>query len=1121
MNQKKDCLCNILNNETNLVYEEKDIFPKSLEELLKPKEGDIPTAIFKRNSELEAFNIEKIRKVIEKAALASGVSYDSNRINSLTELVIRNLTRVKGNFPKSGRLIPSVEDVQDAVLRSFNQMNADEATKLISEKLGINYEEAYPVIEDIVKRFDPTGKYYERYMGERAKVREKMLQMPFSIKIDTTDQQLRLQDVSKGESQRFNNQDLIRLIIERTGVKYDDAVSAVKKVERFLALRENMNPISSEEISLMIDSALMEKGYQGDRLLGGRRIKLTIDDINGMVISKSNENSNIKNNNPEAVNLGIAELALKEFALREIYDSDVASAHREGRIHIHDLGYPQRVYCSAHSIEYIKKYGLKKVVANLDAKSKPAKKPWTLNNHLHTFLAAMQTYYAGALGFPMLNTLYAPMMLKEVEMVEGFEVLRGEDGQIERKIKRRFESKTLEEIVNAGIEFEETSRKKILKEYSKEEMKEIAQNLIFGAAQSAFSRGGQTLFIDFNIDSVTPSYMEEVPALFGGANYVKGRKNEKGEWEVVEKTKQEPERIQKMKIIEKDGKKFEEPDITHGDVKHPEDGTKYITYGTDIVRKAARDFAYTLLEIFEEGDKDGSPFNFPKCDLHINQETFTDPEAEKLLRRACEVTEKNDSVYFMFDRGDGMNVSQCCRLREKVTDINLLKYPEKLRFCGFQNVTLNLPQIGYRAVGDTLEERLKSALKEIDETMLLALKAHTNKRRYIQTLLESEGSPLRAVGIESDDGTPYIDLAKSTYIFGIAGLNEMVQTITGKELHESPEAYISGLRILSHIYETTKKFSERYNMKCVVEETPGESANRRLAKIDLIKYPEQAKKVLKGSLERDEVYYTNSGHLRANAPVTGIDRAILQSKTNPMIQAGAITHFFTGDRKNRAEAIYDTVKALWENTQSAQIVFSGEHTICLECGNHERGLKDKCGRCGNEEQSRIAKKTRVVGYFSDPRQWNKSKIGELKDRQAAVEFYAGERPTVYDPEANILNYIINSNGNNPDKIRIAIVGTKTCALCNSVEKMTEQFVKKLPEDVKKNIEVIKYDIKDENDRVYACIYNAPIDIYPSLIVHKGDVFERRTARYPYRQSPRYISMNDLKEMFKNVTGYIG
>jgi ribonucleoside-triphosphate reductase len=49
--------------------------------------------------------------------------------------------------------------------------------------------------------------------------------------------------------------------------------------------------------------------------------------------------------------------------------------------------------------------------------------------------------------------------------------------------------------------------------------KQEAQYLIFSCSQSAFSRGGQTLFIDFNVHLGIPSYLKNVPAIGSGGNY--------------------------------------------------------------------------------------------------------------------------------------------------------------------------------------------------------------------------------------------------------------------------------------------------------------------------------------------------------------------------------------------------------------------------------------------------------------------------------------------------------------------------------------------------------------------------------------------------------------------------
>jgi len=47
-----------------------------------------------------------------------------------------------------------------------------------------------------------------------------------------------------------------------------------------------------------------------------------------------------------------------------------------------------------------------------------------------------------------------------------------------------------------------------------------------------------------------------------------------------------------------------------------------------------------------------------------------------------------------------------------------------MRFCGFQNVSINLAQTGYRATGESLDEKIESTFQEIDKAMELIALLH-------------------------------------------------------------------------------------------------------------------------------------------------------------------------------------------------------------------------------------------------------------------------------------------------------------------------------------------------------------------------------------------------------------
>jgi anaerobic ribonucleoside-triphosphate reductase len=173
-----------------------------------------------------------------------------------------------------------------------------------------------------------------------------------------------------------------------------------------------------------------------------------------------------------------------------------------------------------------------------------------------------------------------------------------------------------------------------------------------------------------------------------------------------------------------------------------------------------------------------------------------------------------------------------------------------------------------------------------------------------------------------------------------------------------------------------KELSEKHGLTFKLEESPAESAARRLAKADLVYYRDDALKVFRGKTE-DVAYYTNSVHIEADAPVGIVQRIVEQSKFHPAIESGAIVHAFIGEEHPHAETIATLVEDVFLKTQCAQLTISPEFTTCNECGHFERGLHDKCPECGSTNVDGI---TRVVGYYSRISAWNDSKRGELEHR---------------------------------------------------------------------------------------------------------------------------------------------
>ncbi|MFO7898447.1 MAG: anaerobic ribonucleoside-triphosphate reductase [Planctomycetota bacterium] len=788
------------------------------------------------------------------------------------------MPRLSRVVKRDGRVVPfDSSKIADAIFQAAaavggeDRQTAEDLAEIVAVYLENNYTNDDPPgienIQDLVEKtlietgHAKTAKAYILYREKRARLRDRLrVRKPVRAGRNTTDISLLVDPGSRAELLGWDKTRIADALIKEAELDEETAYEVASAVEKKV-FRSGIKRISTTLIRELVDNELFERGCERT-LKKPSVVGMPRYDLEQLIFSKSRENSNITANNPEAINLTIAEHVLKQFALDTIFGDEVTEAHRTGKVHVHDLGYPTRVYCSSHSLEYLKKYGLH--LENLDTSSAPAKHARTLTGHLNTFLASMQAYYAGALGVGYINVLYAPYL-------EGM---------------------------------------------GDEQMRQEAQHLIFSGSQNAFSRGGQTLFLDFNVHTGVPGYMRNIEAIGPGGKPT-GR--------------------------------------TYGDYE-----------------ETAIEFTRAMLDVWRAGDVDGHVFAFPKCDFHVTQETFTDPRQRELFDYACQVASENGSPYFVFDR-DEVTLSACCRLRTKIEDNYMLKHPESMRFCGFQNVTINLPQAAYRVgYGNT-----DALYEEVEQMMEIAMQAHLQKRTFITRMMSSPSMPLWQVGKEALDGRPYIDLDDATYIIGLIGLNECVRYMTGRELHEGDDMVKLGLRIVAFMNLKAKEFGKRYGMTVTLEESPAESAARRLAKIDLRNFP-CARDYVQGDIENDEYYYTNSIHMRADAPVDMLSRIRLQSKFHPLIESGAILHAFVGENLPSAASIANLVEKTFRHTQAAQLAISPEFTICSACKNMSLGLSDTCPECQSGDVYGV---TRIVGYYSRISNWNKSKVGELADRR--------------------------------------------------------------------------------------------------------------------------------------------
>ncbi len=134
--------------------------------------------------------------------------------------------------------------------------------------------------------------------------------------------------------------------------------------------------------------------------------KKTVDDYLGIQDWRVKENSTVTYSVGGLI-LSNSGAITANYWLSEVYDEEIAAAHRNADIHIHDLSMLTG-YCAGWSLRQLIAEGLGGVTGKIT--SKPAGHLITLCNQMVNFLGIMQNEWAGAQAFSSFDTYLAPFV---------------------------------------------------------------------------------------------------------------------------------------------------------------------------------------------------------------------------------------------------------------------------------------------------------------------------------------------------------------------------------------------------------------------------------------------------------------------------------------------------------------------------------------------------------------------------------------------------------------------------------------------------------------------------------------------------------------------------------------
>ena len=283
-------------------------------------------------------------------------------------------------------------------------------------------------------------------------------------KINSTDLNLLVESTTQEEIFEYDKNRIIQALQE----EIDCSKTIANKVADIVTERlkaTNTQTLTPSLIRSFVNVVLCENGYD-KQLQSNSEITMSTRDVESLIFNKNKENGNTPHN-PESINLALAGLIIKQYTLKKILPKHLRQSHLNGDIHIHDMDMYNRLYCSGHNPEYIKRNGIKNM-DNIPNDSKPANSAWVVARHMASATLFYTSLFAGAIGWDSVNVFLAPYT----------------------------------------------------RDWDYKKYKQLAQTLIFDFAQLAGAKGGQVSFTDFNIYANVPQFYKNTYAVGKNGCYI-------------------------------------------------------------------------------------------------------------------------------------------------------------------------------------------------------------------------------------------------------------------------------------------------------------------------------------------------------------------------------------------------------------------------------------------------------------------------------------------------------------------------------------------------------------------------------------------------------------------------
>jgi len=326
--------------------------------------------------------------------------------------------------------------------------------------------------------------------------------------------------------------------------------------------------------------------------------------------------------------------------------------------------------------------------------------------------------------------------------------------------------------------------------------------------------------------------------------------------------------------------------------------------------------------------------------VNVDVETLKDEMAQELMLKASRLVSERGSLCFVNSEpktGKAVSFSRSgVKLESNLSDDSDWE-TDTLRTGCLGYVTVNLPRIVHESEKD--KAKFLDLLKERIE---MAMRALSIKHRA----LKQYGKAALPFLMQGTNGDAYFRLENCSGIVNLAGLNEAVESFTGKPANH-PESAKFADEIVQNTQSYMTKTGRKHGRRLYPAILCSPEASARLAQLDVEKYG-VAKVKFSGT--RDKPFYTTSRRLHLQTGdflCVPSDQMDGQRRLLGVSRGGGLVVVDVNGSEFKPEELFKFTANLMGNHDLEFFTYNRAVTFCSGCKKSWYGKLHKCPACGS------------------------------------------------------------------------------------------------------------------------------------------------------------------------------